>query len=161
MPDPSGAPDRPREQEEGHSLLASISREMVRAMKRFYGKGPVQAKSYLMDDLLFVVMRGGTTTAEKTMVEADQEDVVRHFRQRFENEMKEELSAVIEQLTGRKVINYQSQILFDPDMSVEIFVFDQPATSEAIMATAEAQAGEEDVGSASDEAIDEGDGAPE
>ena len=130
MPDPSGVPGPPREQEESHSLLAAISREMVRAMKKFYGKGPVNAKSYLVDDLLFVVMRGGTTTAEKTMLEAGQEDVVREFRQRFENEMDERLVGTIEQLTGRKVINYQSQVLFDPDIAVEIFVFDRPVADE-------------------------------
>ena len=138
MPDPSGVPDPPREQEEGHSLLAAISREMVRAMKKFYGKGPVNAKSYLVDDLLFVVMRGGTTTAEKTMLAADQESAVREFRQRFEDEMGERLTGTIEQLTGRKVINYQSQVLFDPDIAVEVFVFDEPVANEARHETAAA-----------------------
>ena len=131
MTDPNGAPDPTREEDGGHSLLASISREMVRAMKKHYGKGPIQAKSYLVDDLLFVVMRGGTTTAEKTMLEADQEDAVRGFRQRFQNEMEEQLTATVEQLTGREVVNYQSQILFDPDITVEIFVFDRPVAEEA------------------------------
>jgi len=136
MPDPREAPDVPREEEDGYSLLASISREMVRAMKKYYGKGPVQAKSYLVDDLLFVVMRGGTTTAEKTMVASDQEDAVRAFRQRFQNEMEEQLTSRIEQLTGRKVVNYQSQILFDPDIAVDIFVFDRPVAQDAREETA-------------------------
>ena len=33
---------------EGDSLLLRISTEMVRAQKRFFGKGPTQAKSYLL-----------------------------------------------------------------------------------------------------------------
>ena len=138
MPDSNGAPEPPHEQDHGHSLLSSISREMVRAMKKYYGKGPVQAKSYLADDLLFVVMRGGTTTAEKTMIEADQEDAVRGFRQRFQNEMEEQLAETVAQLTGRKVVNYQSQILFDPDITVEIFVFDRPVADAAREETAAA-----------------------
>jgi uncharacterized protein YbcI len=48
---------------------------------------------------------------------------VRRFRQEFENEMSERLTSMIEQLTGRRVINYQSQVLFDPNMMIEIFVF--------------------------------------
>jgi len=62
--------DRPEEREEhGQGLLARLSNEMVRAQKQFFGKGPTGAKSYLLDDLLIIVMRGGLTTAEKTMLE--------------------------------------------------------------------------------------------
>lgn len=46
------------------SLNAAISRAMVAEMKEFLGKGPESAKSCLVDDLLFIVMRGGITTAE-------------------------------------------------------------------------------------------------
>jgi uncharacterized protein YbcI len=111
---------------------------MVRAMKQHYGKGPVTAKSYLVDDLLFVVMRGGVTQAEQTMLDAGRADAVRHFRQEFENVMAPRLRVIVEQLTGRHVINYQSQILFDPDMNVEIFVFDSRATEDQRSETVEA-----------------------
>ena len=143
MTDSSEITDMPPDAPEGISLNARISREMAAVMKRFYGKGPLSTKSYLMDDLLLVVMRGGTTIAEQTMIEAGREDAVREFRQRFENEMTERLTTTIERLTGRKVVNYQSQILIDPDMSVEIFVFDQPLASEAPKREAGGVAGDE------------------
>lgn len=111
--------------QKGQSLLASISRELVTAMKAYYGRGPTQAKSYFLDDLLFVVMRGGITAAEETMLEAGEEDVVRAFRQRFEEVMSTRLRATVEQLTARKVITSQSQVLFDPDLAIAIFVFDK------------------------------------
>jgi uncharacterized protein YbcI len=126
--DPAGTERGPRQDA---SLLSRISVEMVQAMKRHYGKGPLTVKSYLVDDLLFVVMRDGMTQAERTMLNAGREDSVRGFRQEFENEMAEPLVGIIERLTGRRVINYQSQVLFDPDMTIEIFVFDDtPATPE-------------------------------
>jgi uncharacterized protein YbcI len=112
---------------QGDSLLSRISTETVRTMKQYYGKGPVSAKSYLADDLLFTVMRGGITQSEQTMLKAGREDTVRQFRQEFENEMTPRLISMVEQLTGRHVLSYQSQILFDPDMVVEIFVFDDNA----------------------------------
>jgi uncharacterized protein YbcI len=118
---------RPGDPERGGSLLSRISTEMVQAMKHYYGKGPVRAKSYIVDDLLFVVMRDGMTQSEQTLLDAGREDSVRQFRQDFENEMAERLTAMIEQLTGRRVINYQSQVLFDPNMIIEIFVFAEPA----------------------------------
>jgi uncharacterized protein YbcI len=122
----------------GGDLLARLSDEMVRAKKQFFGKGPEQAKSYMLDDVLIVVMRGGLTTAEQTMLRFGRQNMVRQFRQLFENEMTEVLTRRVEEATGRTVVNYQSQIMFDPDIVVELFVFDQPR-QDGIEATAEGQ----------------------
>jgi uncharacterized protein YbcI len=143
MPDSLDAPDPELAVPEGTSLLSTISREMVKAMKTYYGRGPTKAKSYLVDDLLFIVMRGGSTEAEKTMLEAGEQDTVREFRQRFENVMAARLVGTIEQLTERTVVNYQSQVLFDPDVTVEIFVFDRPIERRAAEETARALLTEE------------------
>ncbi|HEV2058222.1 MAG TPA: DUF2294 domain-containing protein [Solirubrobacteraceae bacterium] len=145
-------PAEPTGQEDhGQPLLARISNEMVRAQKRFFGKGPSEAKSYMLDDMLIIVMRGGLTTAEKTMLEFGQPDQVRRFRQLFENEMTERLSEMVEELTGRKVVTYQSQILFDPHLVVEMFVFDSDAHSDDRAATAEGQTQDDSIGEATDE----------
>ena len=50
--------------------------------------------------------------------------------------MGDELVAKIEVLTGRKVVNYQSQILFEPHIVIEIFFFDGAADEAQIRATA-------------------------
>ena len=122
----------------GGDMLARLSDEMVRAKKQFFGKGPEQAKSYMLDDLLVVVMRGGLTTAEQTMLRFGRQNMVRQFRQLFENEMTEVLTGLVENTTGRRVVNYQSQIMFDPDVIVEMFVFADPR-QDGIEATAEGQ----------------------
>jgi uncharacterized protein YbcI len=141
----------PPTEEDGGALLARISNEMVRAQKEFFGKGPTKAKSYMLDDMLIIVMRGGMTTAEKTMLEFGKEDQVRRFRQLFENEMTERLTSKMEELTGRKIINYQSQVMFEPDLVVEMFVFDSEGSSDAIEATAEGQLEDDERGAATDE----------
>ena len=144
--------DEPKEPEDhGQPLLARISNEMVRAQKQFFGKGPTKAKSYMLDDFLLIVMRGGLTTAEKTMLEFGQPDQVRQFRQLFENEMTERLTDMIERLTGRKVATYQSQIMFDPDLVVEMFVFDCAGDPGDRVATAEGQLRDDSIGEASDD----------
>ncbi len=106
------------------SLTARISTEIVRTLKESFGKGPVKAKTYIQDDFLLVVMRGGVTTAEQTMLERGHAQLVRQFRQTYQDEMADVLNAKVEALTGRKVINYQSQILFDPHIVLEIFFFE-------------------------------------
>lgn len=132
----------------GQGLLARISNEMVRAQKEFFGKGPTEAKSYLLDDLLFIVMRGGMTTAEKTMLEFGKQDQVRQFRQLFENEMTHRLTEMIERLTGRNVLTYQSQVMFEPDIVVEMFVFDSATSQQGRAATAEGQTQDDSIGEA-------------
>jgi uncharacterized protein YbcI len=128
-------------EEQGGNLLARISNAFVTMQKEYWGLGPVEAKSYMMDDLLLVVMRGGMTRAERTMLDFGQHNLVRGFRQSFENEMTQNLTELIEELTGRKVLTYQSQILFDPFVVAELFVFARAAGagSEEIVATAEGQ----------------------
>jgi uncharacterized protein YbcI len=111
---------------------------MVKAMKSFYGRGPTKAKSYLIDDLLFVVMRGGMTEAEQTLLDAGEGDAVRGFRQHFENVMAKRLIGTVEQLTKRKVVTYQSQVLFDPHTIIEIYLFEKPFERTAIEETARA-----------------------
>ncbi len=131
----------PPARDEGGSLLAEISNEFVQMQKQYWGLGPVKVKSYMMDDLLLIVMRGGLTRAEHTMLDFDQQDLVRNFRQTFENKMAQRLKDKVERLTGRKVLTYQSQILFDPDVVAELFVFDTtaPGGAEEIAATARGQ----------------------
>ena len=140
-------------QEVGQSLLTRLSTEMVRAQKTFFGKGPVQAKSYFLDDMLIIVMKGGLTTAERTMLDFGEGDKVRDFRQTFENKMTERLTGMVEELTGRKVLTYQSQIMFGPDRVVEMFIFDDRARPEVIDATAEGQLSGEAVGEVADDDV--------
>lgn len=130
----------------GRSLLRQLSTEMVRMQKQAFGKGPIRSKAYMFDDLLMVVMRDGLTVAEKTMLEFGQADLVRNFRQQFENDMTSRMIEPIERLTGRKVLTYQSQVMFDPDVIVEIFVFDEAGGYEERFATAEGQMDDESRG---------------
>jgi uncharacterized protein YbcI len=95
-----------------------------------------------------IVMRGSQTVAEKTMVEFGQEDRVREFRQHFENEMTTRLIGMVEELTGRKVLGYQSQLIFEPEVVVELFFFDRPAEPEEVGATARGQLEDTSIGEA-------------
>ena len=147
-PDVTEEPTKPTAP--GESLLSRISTEIVRSMKQEFGKGPESAKSYMLDDFLLVVLRGGVTTAEQTMLDFGEADLVREFRQTFENRMTEKLVDKVELLTGRKVITYQSQILFDPHIVVELFFFDRPAEDEERRETAEGQLRDPSIGEARD-----------
>lgn len=102
--------------------LAAISREMVRLKAQHYGKGATESKSYVCDDWLFCVLKGGMTTVERTLLEHGEDQLVRQVRLRFQENMDHSFTGVVQRLTGRKVLAYASQVLFDPDFVVEIFL---------------------------------------
>jgi uncharacterized protein YbcI len=121
------------------NTLERLSSEMVRLQKKFWGRGPDSAKSYLVDDLLFIVMRGGMTVAEQSMLDSGRQDSVRTTRQEFEDDMAGRLRGMVEEVTGRTVLTYQSQILFEPEMVIETFVFEQSGSAGQVAATAHGQ----------------------
>src|SRR3954447_19680627 len=105
-------------------MRKDISNAMVGLKKQLYGKGPVKAKTFFNDNFVFVVLEGGLTRNEETLLAAGEEDLVRGYRLRFQEVVKETAHETIERLTGRKVLTYHSQIVFDPDRTFEIFVLD-------------------------------------
>jgi uncharacterized protein YbcI len=107
-------------------IAADISNGIVKLFSEYYGRGPVKAKTFLMDNYSVTVLENTLTTAETTLVKAGRERTVRDFRIAFQTEMADEFHSVVEQATGRKVLTYQSQIAFDPDHCFEFFVLDGP-----------------------------------
>jgi uncharacterized protein YbcI len=104
------------------SLPGRISHAMVGMKKDFYGKGPTKAKTYLNDEYIFVVMEGGLTRNEETLLAAGEHALVRTYRLRFQEAMTATTIGAVEEIVGRKVLTYHSQILFDPERAIEIFV---------------------------------------
>jgi uncharacterized protein YbcI len=108
--------------EPGGSVRAAIANAMVAMKKQFYGRGPTAAKAWVMDDYVFVALEGGLTRNEETLLADGKEDLVRSYRLSFQETMREELTAAVTEITGREVLDYQSQIVFDPPRAFEIFV---------------------------------------
>ena len=106
-------------------LRAELANAMVGLKKEFDGKGPGAAKAYVNDNYIFVVLEGGLTRNEETLLKAGQEGLVRNYRLSFQEAMTATTTEAVERLTGRKVIGYHSQITFDPTRGYEIFALDE------------------------------------
>ena len=102
--------------------LAAITREMVRIKSQHYGRGATEAKTYQCDSFLFCVLKGGLTKVEHNLLEHGEERLVREVRLRFQQTNAKAFHEAVERITGRRVLTYESQVLFSPDYTVEIFV---------------------------------------
>ena len=114
------------ETERRKSIHLEISNAMVGLKKQYYGKGPTKAKTYINDNYVFCVLEGGLTKNEITLLQAGEERLVRQFRLRFQEVVSEMTTRAVEEITGRKVLGYHSQIVFNPEWGFEIFVLDGP-----------------------------------
>ena len=97
---------------------------MVQLHKEFYGRGPTRAKTYFNDDLVVVLMRGGFTQVEDTLLKAGRGDSVIQQRADFQDVMLSRFTEVIEEETGRKVVAMMSGTHQDPDLLSEVFVLE-------------------------------------
>lgn len=103
-------------------MRAALEAAMVGLFKHYYGKGPEAAKAVVQDEYVFVVLEGGLTRNEETLLEAGREEEVRRFRLAFQESVRERAQEAVRQATGRRVLAYHSQVMFDPFRSFEIFV---------------------------------------
>jgi len=110
----------------GGELLAAISNSIVSIFSECYGRGPTKAKTYACDNYLVTVLEDLLTTVEETLVNNGREDLVREVRISFQSATAERFVEAVEDLTGRKVLAYQSQVTFNPSIGFEFFVLDAP-----------------------------------
>ncbi len=111
----------------GGHLLAAISTSIVALLREHYGRGPMKAKTYALDDIIVVVMRGsGFTALERTIMDSGEPDRVIAMREDFQRVMAKLYRETIEELTGRKVLAFLSQAHVEPDITMEIFFVDGP-----------------------------------
>src|SRR3954447_17289676 len=103
-------------------MLSQISNRMVQLHKRYYGKGPTKARSYVMGDLVVCLMRGGFTRAEETLIDSGRADLVHEQRGEFQMALREEFTGAIAEAAGRPVTAFMSNSHVDPPLIVEIFV---------------------------------------
>lgn len=114
------------------SPAAAISNLVVRLMSEYTGRGPTKARTYIHDELITVLLQDTLTKGERSLVRNGKEDLVLTTRLAFQMTMREELTAGLEQITGRKVRAFMSSNHMDPDIAIEVFVLepagDSPST---------------------------------
>jgi len=103
---------------------ASISNLVVKLTSEYTGRGPTKARTHIDDDLVVVILRETLTKGERILVRDGKEDVVRSTRFAFQQTMKDELVAGVEQVLERKVLAFMSANHMEPDVAAEIFLLE-------------------------------------
>jgi len=103
-------------------LATAISTMVVRVLREHTGRGPTKSRTHLIDDLVCVVVQDILTRAERTLVAGGLTALVVSARKALHDAMRAELTAGVEELTGRGVLACFSDNVFDPDMTLQAFL---------------------------------------
>lgn len=111
------APERARQAMAVGNAIAKLHRE-------HYGRGATTTRTVYQRNFVIAFLEDIYTPVERTLIDAGRHDDVKHTRQVFQMAMRERFSAAVEEITGRKVMQFMSQVSFEPDMAAEIFVLE-------------------------------------
>lgn len=89
-----------------------------------------KARTYLNGDVITVVLTDTLTKGEERLVRDGMSELVLGTRRAFQQTIRQDLVAGIEQITGRRVRVSASEM--SPEVTVEVLVLDSPSDGEAV-----------------------------
>jgi uncharacterized protein YbcI len=114
------------------ALAADISREMVKILSRYTGRGPTRARTTLNRNIAVVVFQDTLTKAELNLVAAGEIEAVLQMRRIFQGVMRDEAIAAVEGVLNRTVQSLTSDV--DPlaNIAVQVFLFEPEPEDHAV-----------------------------
>lgn len=111
----------------------AVESAITRLHRDYYGRGATTTRTMYQRNHIVSMLEDIYTPVERTLIEAGRHEDVKRTRQAFQLTMRERFCDAVEEITGRKVIQFMSQVSFDPDMAAEIFVL-EPGAAEDLQA---------------------------
>jgi uncharacterized protein YbcI len=100
----------------------AISNLIVRMLSDYTGRGPTRARTHFNENLITIVVQDLLTKGERSLIRDGKQDLVLETRRAYQHTMGEDLTAGIEEITGREVIAFLSANNLDPDLAIETFI---------------------------------------
>ena len=112
-------------------LEAEISQAIIRFEKEYMGRGPLETRTYLLDDLVLVRLRNVLTVAELKLAEADEKhhgrELIKQARQKLLEHGRPLLEAVIKDILGVNVRSLHTDISTKTGERIIVFTLDSKA----------------------------------
>ncbi len=110
-------------------IESEISEAVIKFEKEYMGRGPLETKTYLIDDFVLVRLKGVLTQAEYQLAKSDSSkgrDLIKQIRIELLEKGRVLLEAVIESITGRRITTLHTDISTVIGERVIIFGLDAP-----------------------------------
>jgi uncharacterized protein YbcI len=107
-----------------------ISQAIIRFEKEFMGRGPLDAKSYIIEDMVLVRLKNVLTPAEMKLAESEEPRRGRYLIKQVRQELIEQgrplLDAVILDVLGTNVISLHTDISARTGERIVVFTLENP-----------------------------------
>jgi uncharacterized protein YbcI len=100
----------------------AIGNLITRLLSDYTGRGPTRARTHFNENLITIVVQDLLTKGERSLIRDGKQDLVLETRRAYQQTMGEDLTAGIEEITGRQVIAFLSANNLDPDLAIESFM---------------------------------------
>jgi len=106
-----------------------ISRAIIRFEKEFMGRGPLDAKAFIIEDMVLVRLKNVLTPAELKLTESDERSRGRYLIKQVRQELIEQgrplLDAAIQDILGLNVISLHTDISAKTGERVIVFTLEK------------------------------------
>lgn len=104
---------------------AEISEAMIRFEKEYMGRGPVETRSYIIDDMIVVRLKGILTKAEEQLIKNDEGySLIKQVRGMLLENARPLLEAIIFDITGLKVRSLHTDLSIGTNERIILFTLD-------------------------------------
>ena len=103
-------------------LEAEISKALVKFELEYMGRGPADARTHLVRDLILVRLKGILTPAEQQLVRVEGVELLKEVRSKLLEGGREVLERIIKDLTGCDVISMHSDLSTRTGERIIVFV---------------------------------------
>jgi uncharacterized protein YbcI len=118
----------------GGQLNAALANEIGKLVADFTGRGATKSRAFVDQDIVVCLLEDGATKAEVNLVAAGKADLVRLQRDALQRAMEQQLTAIVERLTGRRVRTFLSGSSTHGDSAVEVFLLAPPSFEHSLLA---------------------------
>jgi uncharacterized protein YbcI len=109
-------------------IEAEVNEAIIKFEKEYMGHGPLEAKTYIIDDLVLVRLKGVMTKAELQLATAGDNlrgrALIKEVRQELLEKGRPLLEAVIRDITGRKIVSLHTDISTITGERIVVFTLD-------------------------------------
>jgi len=106
-------------------LEAEISKAVVAFEREFMGRGPTEVKTYLMQDMVLIRLKGVLTPAESQLIKAEGVELLKQVRTKLLETGRNLLKKSVGELTGCEVVSMHSDLSTKTGERVIIFVLSE------------------------------------
>ena len=114
-------------------LEARITEAMVAFEREYMGRGPTEARTYLIDDLVLVRLKGVITKAEHHLANADESgrgrDLIKQTRTELLEKARPRLSEIVESIVHAPVRSLHTDISVRTGERIVLFTLERAPES--------------------------------